>query len=110
MYYLNSILLHKDKDYLVNYSQRGYDSPYSMNIIVNGDEFQEWYYDLEEKAWDNFSEMANDSTGLFMYMRKYFIWLDEQEQNEDGRDEDVNDGNWSECPYDELRDSQQENY
>ena len=44
-----------------------------------------------------------------MYMRKYFEWLDEQGQNEDGKDEDVNDGNWSICPYDELRDSQQEN-
>ena len=49
MYYLNSILLHKDKDYVVNYSQRGYDSPYSMNITVNGDEFEEWYYDLEKR-------------------------------------------------------------
>ena len=109
MRYLNSITLHKEKDFIVNYSYIDYDHPHSVNITVNGDEFEEWYYDLEEKAWESFSEMANDGTGIFMYMRKYFEWLDEQGQNEDGKDEDVNDGNWSICPYDELRDSQQEN-
>ena len=102
MYYLNSILLHKDKDFIVNYSRRCYDDPYSISVTVNGDEFEEWYYELDEVAWEDFKDMANDSTGIFMYMRKFFEWLDEQHE-----DEINDDGDWSICPYDELRDSQQ---
>ena len=105
MYYLNSILLHKDKDFIVNYSKRCYDDPYSITVTVEGDEFEEWYNQLDEVAWDDFKAMSNDGTGIFMYMRKYFEWLDEQ--HEDGLDEDVNDGNWSICPYDDYRDSLQ---
>ena len=108
MYYLNSIQLHNDKDFMVNYSLLGYDHPYSMNVTIDGDQFEQWYYELDEVAWQSFDDMANDGTGIFMYMRKYFEWLDEQ--HEDGLDEDVNDGNWSECPYDELRDSEQDNF
>ena len=105
MYYLNSIQLHKERDYIVNYSLLGYDHPHSMNVTVEGDLFMEWYYELDEVAWESFDDMANDGTGIFMYMRKYFEWLDEQ--HEDGLDEDVNDGNWSICPYDDYRDSLQ---
>tara|TARA_R100001460_G_scaffold30882_3_gene60920 strand:- start:935 stop:1264 length:330 start_codon:yes stop_codon:yes gene_type:complete len=104
MYYLNSIQLHKDKDFIVNYSRRCYDDPYSITVTVEGDLFEEWYYNLKEKAWQDFAEMANDGTGIFMYMRKYFKWLDDQHDEGDGRDEDVNDGNWSICPYDDYRD------
>ena len=110
MYYLNSIQLHKGKDFIVNYSFKGYDHPHSINATVDGAQFEEWYYELDEVAWDDFNEMVNDGTGIFMYMRKYFEWLDDQHGEGDGRDEDVNDGDWSICPYDELRDSQQENY
>ncbi len=110
MYYLNSIQLHKKKDFIVNYSQISYDHPHSFNVTVNGDEFEEWYYELEEVAWEDFKEMANDGTGIFMYMRKYLEWFDDQHDESDGRDEDVNDGSWSICLYDELRDLQQENY
>jgi hypothetical protein len=109
MYYLNSIQLHKDKDFLVNYSLLGYDHPHSMNVTVFLYLFKEWYYELDEVAWESFDDMANDGTGIFMYMRKYFEWLDEQ-HDDDGLDEDRNDGDWSVCPYDELRDSQQENF
>ena len=108
MYYLNSIQLHNDKDFMVNYSLLGYDHPYSMNVTIDGDQFEQWYYELDEVAWKSFDDMANDGTGIFMYMRKYFEWLDEQ--HKDGLDEDVNDGNWSECPYDELRDAEQDNF
>ena len=109
MYFIKSIELHKERDYIVNYSHLGYDSPHQVVITVNGDEFEEWYYDLENVAWDSYKEMANDSTGLFMYMHKYFVWLDEQEQNDEGDGQDVKDGDWSVCPYDDLRDSQQNN-
>jgi len=108
MYYLNSIQLHNDKDFMVNYSLLGYDHPYSMNVTIDGDQFEQWYYELDEVAWQSFDDMANDGTGIFMYMRKYFEWLDEQ--HKDGLDEDVNDGNWSICPYDELRDAEQYNF
>ena len=108
MYYLNSIQLHKQKDFIVNYSEISYDHPHSSNITVDGDLFEEWYYELDEVAWESFNEMTNDGTGIFMYMRKYFEHLDEQHYEGDGRDEDVNDGNWSECPYDALRDLEQD--
>ena len=104
MYYLNSILLHKEKDYIVNYSHIDYDHPCSMNVTVAAYLFEEWYYDLEEKAWENFGEMVNDRTGIFMYMRKYIEWLDEQRKN---CVEDADDGDWSICPYDDYRDSLQ---
>ena len=81
-----------------------------MNVSVDGDLFKQWYYELDEVAWESFDDMANDGTGIFMYMRKYFEWLDEQEQNDEGDGIDVDDGDWSICPYDELRDSQQENF
>lgn len=106
MYFIKSIELNDKNNFIVSYSQFGFDSPHQAIITVNGDEFKEWYYDLDSVAWQSYDEMSNDDTGIFMYMHKYFVWLDEQEQNDegDGRDEDVNDGNWSECPYDELRD------
>ena len=99
MYYLNSIQLHKASDFIVNYSLTGYDSPNPTVVTIDGDEFEEWYNQLEEKAWESFDEMANDGTGIFMYMRKYFEWLDEQH----GEDAD----DWSICPYDDYRDSLQ---
>jgi hypothetical protein len=102
MYYLNSIQLHKESDFIVNYSLTGYDSPNPTVVTIDGDEFEKWYNQLEEKAWESFDEMANDGTGIFMYMRKYFEWLDEQ------HGEDADDGDWAICPYDELRDSEQE--
>lgn len=99
MYYLNSIQLHKESDFIVNYSLTGYDSPNPIVVTIDGDEFEEWYNQLEEKAWESFDEMANDGTGIFMYMRKYFEWLDEQH----GEDAD----DWAICPYDDYRDSLQ---
>jgi len=99
MYYLNSIQLHKASDFIVNYSLTGYDSPNPTVVTIDGDEFEEWYNQLEEKAWESFDEMANDGTGIFMYMRKYFEWLDEQH----GEDAD----DWAICPYDDYRDSLQ---
>ena len=108
MYYLNSIQLHNDKDFMVNYSLLGYDHPYSMNVTIDGDQFEQWYYELDEVAWESFDDMVNDTTGIFMYMRKYFEYLYEQRKNEEGYGIDINDGDWSMCPYDELRDLEQD--
>ncbi len=63
MYYLNSIQLHKESDFIVNYSLTGYDSPTPTVLTIDGDDFEKWYNQLKEKAWKSLDAMDNNATG-----------------------------------------------
>ena len=109
MYFIYSITLHKEHDFIVNYIGGDYpnDNVRQSQITINGVDWEDWYNGLNSVAFDSFEEMVNNETGIYMYMRKYLVYLDEQEQ--ELYESDYN-GDWIECPYDALRDSQQDGY
>ena len=114
MYFIKSIELHDKNDFIVYYGTKDYDSSAYRITTIKGEEFKEWYDELNEKAWPTYEEMSNDKTGLYMYVKKYLTYFTKLYQEEKYYGEDWymrrnKDGDWAICPYDELRDQEQDN-
>ena len=116
MYNIKSIDLHNKADFIVYYSNKNYNTSATTRTTIKGYDFEDWYcsQDSKKKLWPTYEEMINDVTGLYFYMNKYMtytteIYYEEKYYGEEWYMRRYDDGDWAICPYDDLRDSEQDN-
>ena len=113
MYFIKSVELHDKNDFIVYYSTKDYNTSAYRITTVKGEELKDWYDELNEKAWPTYDEMANDKTGIYMYINKYLTYMTELYQEEKYYGEEWymrrnEEQDFEICPYDALRDSEQQ--
>ncbi len=92
MYFIDEIITHTDaKKFGVRYHEGDMPSEGGLITMISKAEFEDWYNQLDEVAWEDYQEMVEDPTGIYMYMRKYLehLLLEDsycQECDELGRD------------------------
>ena len=58
MYFIKSVELHDKNDFIVYYGTKDYNSSAYRITTVKGEEFKQWYDELNEKAWPTYEEMS----------------------------------------------------